>query len=106
MRLTTAFSNRGVHWLWIVSVALGGFALAIGLYAKSITLRPFAAADVLRLLGSLGVVALLIERTIEVSIGVWRGKVTDRLFSAAESAKLALISEPANVTLHETVAVK
>jgi hypothetical protein len=93
-------------WPWFVAAAIAGFALFVGLYAKSLTLRAFAAADILRLLGSLAVVALLVERTIEVSIGAWRGKVTDRLFSAAESAKLALISAPTNITLHETVAVR
>lgn len=93
-------------WPWLVAAAIAGFALFVGLYAKSLTLRPFAAADIVRLLASLGVIALLVERTIEVSIGAWRGKITDRLFSAAESAKLALISAPTNITLHETVAVK
>jgi hypothetical protein len=100
------FATLGRHWLLAVGGALGAFALYLGLYSQSLTLRPFAGADVLRLLGSLGVVALLVERTIEVSIGAWRGKVTDRLFSAAESAKLAMISAPANPTLHETVMLK
>jgi hypothetical protein len=94
------------QWPWLVAAVIAGVALVMGLDGTSLTLRPFAGADILRLLGSIGVVALLVERTIEVSIGVWRGKVTDRLFSAAESAKLALISAPANVMLHETVAVK
>jgi hypothetical protein len=94
------------QWPWLLAAALAGFALFVGLYSKSLNLRPFAGIDILRLLGSLGLVALLVERTIEVSIGVWRGTVTDRLFSAAESAKLALISAPANVTLYETVAIR
>lgn len=102
----TILSWLGRQWPWLVAAAIAGLALSVGLYSKSLSLRPFSGADILRLLGSLGVVALLVERTIEVFIGVWRGKVTDRLFAAAESAKLALIAAPANVTLHETVAVK
>jgi hypothetical protein len=104
--MTTPPSTLLRQWPWVVAAAFAGFGLYVGVYGSSLTLRPFAGADVLRLLGSVGVVALLVERTIEVSVGAWRGKVTDRLFSAAESAKLALISAPANVTLHETVAMR
>jgi hypothetical protein len=94
-------------WPWLAFLAVAAFALYIGTFlGTSLTFKPFSAADLLRLLGSLAVVALLVERTIEVSVGAWRGKVTDRLLSSAESAKLALISAPANIALHETVVAK
>lgn len=90
-------------WPWAASASIGIFSLYVGFISTPLTFKPFSAEDILRLLGSLAVIALLVERTIEVSIGAWRGKVSDRLFSAAESAKLALVSAPASITLHETV---
>jgi hypothetical protein len=86
--------------------AVAAIAIWIGLFGLSLSFKPFTTADVARLLGILALVALFVERTIEVSVGAWRGQVTERLFSAAESAKVALISAPSNVTLHETVAVR
>jgi hypothetical protein len=94
---------------WLLSGALvlvATLAVWIGLHGMSLTFKSFSAADILRLLASLGVVALFVERTIEVFVGAWRGEVTEKLFSAAESAKLALISAPFSITLYETAALR
>lgn len=89
---------------WIGFGAVAVVALWIGLFGTTLTFKPFTTGDVLRLLGSLALVALFVERTIEVSVGAWRGEVAEKLFSAAESAKLALLSAPASAVIRTNAA--
>ena len=56
--------------------------------------NPNVAGAVLQLLGTYGVLALVVERTLEVFIGAWRGRVTGQLFVAVESAQRRLEAAP------------
>lgn len=81
-----------VGWLAFAALILG--TVAIGLQVGALERKPDVASVALKLLGTYGVIALVVERTLEVFISAWRGKVTSQLFVAVESARRRLEAAP------------
>lgn len=79
-------------------------AIAIGFNVGILERKPVDLAAVLSLLGTYGVLALVVERTLEVFIGAWRGQVTGQLFSAVESARRRLEAAPHSFSLQQAAA--
>lgn len=88
-----------------VVCAVGAVAtIAIGFNVAVLERKPFDLAAVLRLLGTYGVLALVVERTLEVFISAWRGQMTGQLFSALESARRRLEAAPHSFGLQQAAA--
>lgn len=90
--------------LTLAFAAAAAAAFWFGVRIVPTQIRPFETSNIMELLATLAIIALFVERTIEVTIGAWRGQVAEKLFSTAESARLALVSAPSNLVLRETVA--
>jgi hypothetical protein len=88
----------------IVGVVVVVVAIMIGFNVGVLERKPFDLASVLRLLGTYGVLALVVERTLEVFISAWRGQVTGQLFSAVESARRRLEAAPHSFGLQQAAA--
>jgi hypothetical protein len=88
----------------IVGVVVAVVAIMIGFNVGVLERKPFDLASVLRLLGTYGVIALVVERTLEVFISAWRGQVTGQLFSAVESARRRLEAAPHSFGLQQAAA--
>jgi hypothetical protein len=84
--------RHALGWLAFAAVAL--VSVSIGLQVGALERKPNLAGAVLQLLGAYGVLALVVERTLEVFIGAWRGRVTGQLFVAVESARRRLEAAP------------
>jgi hypothetical protein len=91
--------------LTLAFVAAAAAAFWFGIRVVPTAIRPFETSNILELLATLAIIALFVERTIEVTIGAWRGKTAEKLFSTAENARLALISAPSNLAYRETVTI-
>jgi hypothetical protein len=89
------------RWVWASLALLAALALYVGLSRGGLTPKPFDGSHLLGLLTSLGFLALLVERTIEVTIGAARGETTAQLQAAAENAKLARASMSTSIAAHE-----
>src|SRR5690606_5674967 len=93
----------------ILSVVLAAAAVTVTVFGVSIapaTPGPTVEqADFLKVLATIAILAAFVERTIEVTIGAWRGQVADQLRATAESARAALVANPANLALHQTVSM-
>lgn len=96
--------STGVVFKAIVCALGAVAAIAIGLNAGVLDRKPVDLAAVLRLLGTYGVLALVVERTLEVFISAWRGQVTGQLFSAVESARRRLEAAPQSFGLQQAAA--
>lgn len=79
-------------------------AIMIGFNVGILERKPVDLGAVLRLLGTYGVLALVVERTLEVFISAWRGQVTGQLFSAVESARRRLEAAPHSFGLQQAAA--
>jgi hypothetical protein len=88
----------------IVGVVVAVVAVMIGFNVGVLERKPVDLASVLRLLGTYGVLALVVERTLEVFISAWRGQVTGQLFSAVESARRRLEAVPHSFGLQQAAA--
>lgn len=84
-----------------LAVVLG--SVLIGLRVEALELKPSVAKAALQLLGTYGVLALVVERTLEVFISAWRGQVTTKLFVAVESARRRLEAAPHSFSRQQTV---
>jgi hypothetical protein len=84
--------SRWIGWLAFAAFILT--TIAVGLQVGALKLQPDVANAALNLLGTYGVIALVVERTLEVFISAWRGKVTSQLFVAFESARRRLEAAP------------
>lgn len=88
-------------WLAVAAVAL--ISVVIGLQVGALERKPDVAGAVLQLLAAYGVLALVVERTLEVFIGAWRGRVTGQLFVAVESARRRLEAAPQSYSRQQAV---
>lgn len=78
-------------WIWVVAgvFILGGVLL--GAWVAGLTLKPdLTVAQVVTMLQTLSIIALLVERSIEVFLVAWRGEGAAELESAVRSAKREL----------------
>lgn len=88
-------------WFILAVLLVGGLVLASK--TGSFEQTKFGAGDVLKLLGMFFVLALFVERTIEVFITAWRGEKTVQGQSDLEAAKQALAKQPADTSLQAAV---
>jgi hypothetical protein len=96
--------STGVVFKAVICAVAAMVAIAIGFSVGILERKPFDLAAVLRLLGTYGVLALVVERTLEVFISAWRGQVTGQLFSAVESAWRRLEAAPHSFGLQQAAA--
>lgn len=91
---------------WVGWLAFAAFILAtiaVGLQVGALKRQPDVASAALKLLGTYGVIALVVERTLEVFVSAWRGKVTSQLFVTVESARRRLEAAPHVFSRQQTV---
>ncbi|MBM0106490.1 hypothetical protein JM946_17310 [Steroidobacter sp. S1-65] len=87
----------------VLLLVIAGAGAWVGAVSPAIALKDFTGADVLRLLGAYAILALVLERTLEVLISAWRGEVKQKLFSEAQNAKLALRARPGNLAIEHVM---
>ncbi len=68
-----------------------------------LTLKPFGAGDVTKLLTTFFVLSLFVERTLEVFITAWRGGETVKRENELQAVKQAPVQDPADTTLQEKI---
>lgn len=90
-----------VLWLTLAVLLVGGLVLAAKV--GSLTLKPFGPVDVTKVLTTFFVLALFVERTLEVFITAWRGDETAKRENNLQAAKDALAQNPADANLQEGV---
>jgi hypothetical protein len=73
-----------------VAVVLLAFGIAVGVMTGALTIKPVTAQNVRALLQTMFVVALFIERALEVFVSAWRDPGAAPLEAAAETAQEAL----------------
>lgn len=91
---------------WVARIAFLAVIVAsvlIGLHVGALERKPNSASAALQLLGTYGVIALVVERTLEVFISAWRGQVTTQLFVAVESARRRLEAAPTSFSRQQAV---
>jgi hypothetical protein len=80
-------------WITLGSLSIVGLVW-VGLAAPALSLKPFSAPDVARLLATYATLALFVERTLEVFVAAQRGHTTDKLAVAAMATQRALRAAP------------
>lgn len=96
--------NTGMVSKVVIYALVAAVVTVIGVNVGALERKPVDLASVLRLLGTFGVLALVVERTLEVFISAWRGHTTGQLFSAVESARRRLEAAPQSFGLQQAAA--
>ena len=85
-------------WGILAILLVGGLVLASQV-DKSLSLVPFGPADVTKVLTTFFVLALFVERTLEVFITAWRGEETVKREDELQTVKQALPQNPTESAL-------
>lgn len=93
--------NRTALWLVLAVLVAAGLVLAWKVGYR--TQQPLGPEVVTKLLGTFFVLALFVERTLEVFITAWRGKETVTRENELQAAKEALAKNAADSTLQQAV---
>ncbi len=88
---------------WVAFAAVVVASITLGLQVGALERKPNVASSALQLLGTYGVLALVVERTLEVFISAWRGQVTGQLFVAVETARRRLEAAPHSFSQQQVV---
>ena len=94
--------NLIVVWMILAILLVGGLVLASNVGHLSLN-KNLGAGDVTKLLATFFVLALFVERTLEVFITAWRGEKTVKGEDELQTAKQALAQNPADTTLQASV---
>jgi hypothetical protein len=86
--------KRKLRILWVVLAALLLGGLVLGAKVGFLTPKAFGAGDITKLLGRFFVLALFVERTLEVFITAWRGKETVQRENELKAAKESVLLSP------------
>lgn len=86
--------KRQLFVLWGILALLLIIAVILGPKVVFLPTKDFGIGDVTKLLGRFFVLALFVERTLEVFITAWRGEKTVKLEQALKNAKASLQSPP------------
>lgn len=89
--------KRQLIALWLILVALLIGAMILGSKVGFLPPKDFGAGEVTKLLGRFFVLALFVERTLEVFITAWRGEKTVKLEQELKIAKESSPPVPQNV---------
>ena len=92
---------RSIAWIAgaLLVIAIAG---VLTMDSAPIGVRKFSGADVSRLLGSLGVIALFVERTLEVFVAAARSEAAEKLSASLTSARFAIATRSADLQTHAT----
>jgi hypothetical protein len=78
-------------WVWVASGVFIVGAVVLGAWAVGLTIKPdLKVPDVTKMLQTLSIIALLVERSIEVFLVAWRGEGAAVLESTVRSARREL----------------
>ncbi len=91
-----------VVWVILTILLVGGLVLAWNVGHLSLN-KELGVGDVTKLLATFFVLALFVERTLEVFITAWRGAETVKRADELQTEKQALERTPANATLQQSV---
>lgn len=94
-----------VLWVILAILLVGGLVLASNVGNRSLNPK-LGVGDVTALLTTFFVLALFVERTLEVFITVWRGKETTKRENELQTVKQALAQSPAESALQEPMKEK
>ena len=86
--------KRKLTILWVVLAVLLIGGLVLGAKVGFLTPKAFGAGDITKLLGRFFVLALFVERTLEVFITAWRGKETVQRENELKAAKESVLLSP------------
>lgn len=91
-----------VTWVLLAILLVGGLVLASNIGFRSLN-EKLGAGDVTVLLTTFFVLALFVERTLEVFITAWRGEETVHRENELQTAKQALAQSPTDSALQVSV---
>jgi hypothetical protein len=92
--------------VWGFLVVLLVFGVVLGMQVGSLELKPVSVGDITQLLATFFVLALFVERTLEVFITAWRGKETVIREKELHIAKRALAESVNEAARQETVGTR
>jgi hypothetical protein len=105
MKFMSERRKLGVLWVILAVLLVGGLVLASNVGNLSLNAK-LGVGDVTALLTTFFVLALFVERTLEVFITAWRGEETVKRENELQTMKQALAQNPTESTLQEPVKTK
>jgi hypothetical protein len=98
--------KRKLTILWLILLLLLAGGLVLGWKVDSLNPTGFGPTDVTKLLTRFFVLALFVERTLEVFITAWRGEETVKRENDLKAAKESLVQSPPDPSLHDDIKTK
>lgn len=98
--------TRKLTIVWLILLLLLAGGLVLGWKVDSLNPTGFGPTDVTKLLTRFFVLALFVERTLEVFITAWRGEETVKRENELRAVKESLVQSPPDPSLHDDVKTK
>src|SRR5262249_42666666 len=92
--------KKNILWAILIILLLASLVLASRVGDLAIN-KNLTVGDVTKLMTTFFVIALFVERTLEVFITAWRGQETTRRDNDAQAANQALAQNPADPALQQ-----